>query len=142
MNHSTLATDNPLAGASREDLQSALFANLVLQQANMALMFLGKAPHPEKGELVIDLDAAQVFVEMLEMLEAKTKNNLAKPEEAMLRQSLMNVRLAFVEAADKAPATPAGAPASTAAAPPAQPSTAAQPPQADAEDRKKYVKKY
>jgi hypothetical protein len=40
---------------------------------------------------------AQMFIDQLEMLEAKTKNNLSKQEASLLRQSLTSVRLAFVE---------------------------------------------
>ena len=41
--------------ASREEMRSALFAQLVVQQTNMALMLLGQVPHPETGETVRDL---------------------------------------------------------------------------------------
>ena len=86
---------------SREDFMSALFANMVVQQTNMALIFLGKTAHPETGERVKDLEAAQMFIEQLEMLEAKTKGNLDKREEGLLKQSLMALRLAFVETVEQ-----------------------------------------
>ena len=38
------------ANATREDIISALFANMVIQQTNMAMMFLGLVPHPETGQ--------------------------------------------------------------------------------------------
>lgn len=41
--------------ARREDIISALFANMVIQQTNMAMMFLGLVPHPETGEQMQDL---------------------------------------------------------------------------------------
>jgi hypothetical protein len=71
---------------------------MVAQQANMALMLLGKLPHPETGEIVTDLETAQFFVEQLEMLAVKTKGNLTKPEEDLLKKSLAVLRMAFVEA--------------------------------------------
>lgn len=139
--------------ASREELMSALFANMVIQQTNMALIFLGKVPHPETGERVKDLEAAQMFIDQLEMLEAKTKGNLDKREEGLLKQSLMTLRMAFVEAVEHgetkstpktqpAPAT-AGAAATAAGEgeekkPSIDPGTAAE----DAESRKKFTKKY
>jgi hypothetical protein len=133
----------------REELMSALFANMVIQQTNMALIFLGKAPHPETGERVQDFEAAQVFIDQLEMLEAKTKGNLDKREEGLLKQSLMTLRMAFVEAVEKgtpAPqkeAAPAKPPtASTQSAEEKKPAVEASAAAAESERRKKFTKKY
>ena len=91
------------------EMQSALFAQLVMQQANMAFMLLGQTPHPETGKAVRDLEAAQLFISQLEMLETKTKGNLTRNEEQLLKQSLMSLRMAFVEAVNDP--TAAGNPA-------------------------------
>ncbi len=128
---------------------SGLFANMVLQQTSMALMFLGKTPHPQSGKTLNDPEAAQMFIDQLEMLEVKTKGNLTPEEAGLLRQSLMTVRMAFVEAvntASQAPAAPEPTPTASAppsAATPDQPATspAASPPAAE-ESRKKFTKKY
>jgi len=137
---------------SHDELQSALFAQLVVQQSNLALMLLGKGPHPESGQPVRDLEAAKLFIDQLEMLETKTRGNLNKEEAALLKQSLMALRMAFVEAVEspappakteEAPA-PAAAPETAAPAKP-EPQTA---PTADAgaageaESRKRYSKKF
>jgi hypothetical protein len=90
----------------REEMQSALFAQLVMQQSNLAMLLLGKLPHPESGKTMRDLDGAKLFIDQLEMLEAKTKGNLTQHEEAWLKQNLMSLRLAFVEAVE-APELPA-----------------------------------
>ena len=116
----------------RDDMMSALFAHMVTQQANLAMMLMGKVAHPESGKTVRDLEAAQLFIDQLEMLQVKTKGNLNKNEEALLKQSLMNLRLAFVEAADSAETQPAAAPA--------QPESPPQP--AQEESHKKFSKKY
>lgn len=83
---------------SPEEFLSALFVNLIMQQTNMALMFLGKAPHPETGEVVQDFDTAKYFIDQIEMLEAKTKGNLNRKEDQILKQSLTMLRMAYVEA--------------------------------------------
>jgi len=129
-----------------QDRMSALFANLIIQQTNLALMLLGRVPNPETGERVQDLDSARLLIDQLEMLEVKTKGNLDKREEQLLKQSLMTLRLAFVEAADAAPAEPPAAPQS-APRPPAPEAAAGATPQTDAgapeeEHRKKFSKKY
>ena len=150
--------EDTLANASREEIMSALIANMVIQQTNMAMMMLGRMAHPETGETFHDTEAARMFIDQLEMLEAKTKGNLTRQEEALLKQALTSLRMAFVEAADgassgapasaprteaqaqrpaqtPAPAEPAAAHAKTPAAPaPAEP--------APEESRKKFSKKY
>ena len=138
--------------AGRAELMAALFASMVVQQTNMALIFLGKTPHPETGERVQDLDAAQMFIDQLEMLEAKTKGNLDKREEGLLKESLMTLRMAFVEAVEGGSAaspSPKGSAAAAsdsdapkAAAEEKKPSTPAAAPAEDAESRKKFTKKY
>lgn len=134
------------AGAlSREDMQSALFAQLVMQQTNLALMLLGRMPHPQTGETVRDLDAAQMLIGQIEMLEAKTRGNLTADEGQLLKQSLMAVRMAFVEAVE-APAQPA-APAAAATSQPAAAENETAPAEsasaaAEEESRKRFSKKY
>ena len=93
------------APATAEETISALFANMVVQQTNMALVFLGKVPHPESGQKIPDLDAARMFIDQLEMLEVKTKGNLDKREEGLLKQSLTSLRMAFVEAVNEEPSS-------------------------------------
>jgi hypothetical protein len=93
------------ANSSEVPNVSALFGRLVMQQSNMAMMMLGKVAHPETGEVVQDLEAAKLFIDQLEMLEEKTKGNLNKEESTLLKQSLMALRLAFVEAVET-PAQP------------------------------------
>ena len=144
--HGSEAT--PLSG-SPEEMRSALFAHMVIQQSSMAMMLLGHTPHPETGKLLCDLEAARLFIDQLEMLEFKTKGNLNREEAALLKQSLMSLRMAFVEAVDSpsskpesqpghdsplAGSAPAPAPAAAEAASPAAP--------AEDESRKKFTKKY
>ena len=148
MNQPENPESHPNEELSREELMEALFANLVVQQSNMALMFLGKAPSPEDGQSIVDLDNAKLIIDQLEMLEAKTKGNLSKQEATLLQQTLMALRMGFVEAVNASEsasagtgsksAPPAGAPTPSAASAP----TGVPPPDADADSRKKFTKKY
>jgi len=109
------AVGNEFTGDNREEMHAALFAQMIMQQSNLALMLLGKVAHPETGKTLRDLDGAQLFIDQLEMLEAKTKGNLSLPESALLKQTLMSLRLAFVEAVNAPPAaTPESAKPATA----------------------------
>jgi len=146
MNDPEIPRDDPMANASREEIMSALFANMVIQQTNMAMMLLGKAPHPESGQTILDLDAARMFIDQLQMIEAKTRGNLSKQEEGLLKQALSTLRMTYVEEIDrKAPASieapaPAEPASQTPSAPP--PSKPAEVPSAAEESRKKFTKKY
>jgi hypothetical protein len=101
-------------------------------------MLLGKTAHPETGKVIRDLEAAKLFIDQLEMLEVKTRGNLSKEEAGLLKQGLMNLRLAFVEAVESAPA--AASAQTSAPTPPAQ--AAAPSPAPEEESRKKFSKKY
>ena len=131
--------EDDLSSASRDEIMSALFANMVVQQTNLALMLLGKVPNPETGQPMQDLDAAKMFIDQLEMLEAKTRGNLDRNEEKLLAQSLTSLRLAFVEAIE-APAAAEQSPPE-----PMRPSSApaaSTPSPSEEESRKKFSKKY
>src|SRR5580765_5031686 len=125
---------------NRKEIMSALFANMVVQQTNLALMLLGKVPNPETGQPMQDLDAAKMFIDQLEMLEAKTSGNLDKNEERLLAQSLTSLRLAFVEAIE-APAAAEQSPPEPMRPPSAAPAAQANAP-SEEESRKKFSKKY
>ncbi len=131
---------------SSSERQAMLFAHLVVELSNTAMMFLGRVPHPESGKPTKDLQAARLFIDQLEMLEAKTKGNLSKEESDLLKQTLMTLRLGFVEAVDSpAPKTePQPEPTATAAAGKSEAPKIERPAQAAAgeENRVKFSKKY
>ncbi len=143
MKDSDLAGDDS-ANATREQILSGLFANMVIQQSDMALMLLGKAPHPQTGQTVQDFEAAKMFIDQLEMLEAKTQGNLNKEEAKLLQQSLTGLRLAFVQAIESGTAASASVPSPSPPgnqSPKQEPAPDLQTPSAD-ESRKKFTKKY
>jgi hypothetical protein len=127
---------------TREEMMSALFANMVLQQTNLAMIFLGRVPHPETGEHMRDLERAQLLIDQLEMIEAKTKNNLSKQEEGILRQGLTALRMAYVEAVnEKEPVGTAEAAPKAEAKPDIETGTGRPAPEPE-DTRKKFSKKY
>jgi hypothetical protein len=142
MNDPHLSEAKPASG-SPEEMMSALFAHMVMQQSSMAMMLLGKTAHPETGKIIRDLEAAKFFIDQLEMLEFKTKGNLSQEEAALLKQSLMSLRMAFVESVDAPP--PAVSPAKPATPPagePAKPAATSTTTAGEDEHRTKFTKKY
>ena len=141
------STDSePVAGeASGEEGRSRLFAQFVLQQVHLAMLLLGKTPHPQTGRTMRDLDGARLLIDQLEMLEAKTRGNLDREEEQLLKQSLMSLRLMFVEAVESPASEPPPAAGQAAPAGPAEGRAAPAPETGaaeEAEPKKKFSKKY
>jgi hypothetical protein len=138
-----MSDDASMKNMSREEVMSALFANMVMQNTNMALMFLGRMPHPETGQTMHDVEGAKFFIDQLEMLEFKTKGNLDKQEESFLKQSLTALRLAFVETVNKNPNPEPNQPAKSEnqAVPPGNDSEP-KAESAEEESKKRFTKKY
>lgn len=121
---------------------------MVMQQSSMAMMLMGKTAHPETGQVVRDLEAAKFFIDILEMLEFKTQGNLDHAEAALLKQTLMSLRMAFVESVDAPPPPPIepgrepGAPpiGPAQSAEPSDPAAPSPPSSAEEEPRKKFTK--
>ena len=76
----------------------SLFHLLVLSLSNAALMGLGLMPDPESGGLMKNLDLAGHNIDLLCMLQAKTKGNLTAEESQLLEGLLYDLRLKYVEA--------------------------------------------
>jgi hypothetical protein len=73
------------------------FATFVLSLSHSALMHLGEAPHPETGNVEQNLALARQTIDLIAMLEDKTKGNLTGDEERLLGQILYDLRMRFVE---------------------------------------------
>jgi hypothetical protein len=128
------------------------FIEFVMMQAQNAALFLGQIPNPQTGEGEVNLELARMFIDQLAMIQEKTRGNLSSEEAAVLRNTLSNLQMAFVEvsqsgagggAAPRAqtqPSAPAqDAPKPTSATPEAPP---AEGPTAEGESRKKFSKSY
>lgn len=73
------------------------FATFVLSLSHSALLHLGEAPHPETGNVEKNLALARQTIDLIAMLEEKTKGNLTGDEERLLAQILYDLRMRFVE---------------------------------------------
>lgn len=78
-------------------LPQASFEELVRMLATQALMYLGAFPDPETGRRLVSLELAQFNIDMLTMVEEKTKGNLTDAEKTILTRMLYELRIQFVE---------------------------------------------
>ncbi|MDP2600753.1 MAG: DUF1844 domain-containing protein [Deltaproteobacteria bacterium] len=73
------------------------FGTFVLSLAAAAQVHLGAAPDPS-GKTEKNLDLAKQTIDLLALLEEKTKGNLTEEEAKILSQILTQLRLQYVEA--------------------------------------------
>jgi hypothetical protein len=83
--------------AGEEALPTLDFATFVLSLNHSALMHLGDAPHPSGEAPDLDLPLAHQTIDLLGLLEEKTKGNLTGDEERLLTHILFDLRMRFVE---------------------------------------------
>ncbi len=134
------------------------FVQFVMMQTQNIYYLLGRIPSPDGRAVPPNLEAAKLFIDQLEMVQEKTRNNLSPQESQILEEALKNPRLAFVEASGGTPASMmpspsmpdlpgedefADEPAPKAAAPKAEEAKPADAPAAEpAENKKKFTKSY
>jgi hypothetical protein len=77
------------------------FITFVLSLASSAAIHFGDLPDPGSGKTVEpDLEGAKQVIEILALLDEKTRGNLTAEERQVLEQVLYELRLRFVEASD------------------------------------------
>ena len=85
-----------------EPRQDIDFYTFVLSIGSSVLVHLGDAPHPETGKPgEKNLALAHQSIEILSMLEVKTRGNLSEEEGKLLDQLLLDLKLRYVEASKK-----------------------------------------
>lgn len=77
------------------------FSALILSLGTGALIHLGVAPDPVTNQVTINLELAKQNIEILSLLQQKTKGNLTADEAKLLESLLTEVRLRFVEKTTK-----------------------------------------
>lgn len=75
------------------------FLSFIYSMAMSAMMCLGEPIGQGAGAQALNLSHAQELIDILTMLEAKTKGNLTNEEETLLEEMLYTLRIKFVEKA-------------------------------------------
>ncbi len=82
-------------------LPSIDFTTLILSLSQTALVHLGEAPSPDGETPAANLPLARQTIDLLAVLQEKTKGNLDGEEERLLDQMLYDLRMRFVELSKK-----------------------------------------
>ncbi len=88
---------------NQDDRYTALFGGLITMFQTAALQQMGKVQNPATNAIERDLEQAGMSIDMLEMLQTKTKGNLKREEEDYLSTVLRDLKLNYVDELAKAP---------------------------------------
>jgi hypothetical protein len=91
----------PSGEATRKEaaaLPEVDFGTFVLSLGSSAIMHLGEFQHPDSGKVEKDLAMAKHTIDILSMLQARTKGNLNAQEEQLIESLLYDLRLRYVNA--------------------------------------------
>jgi cytoskeletal protein RodZ len=83
------------AAAAAADFPVASLEMLLMTHHTQAVMALGMMPDPMTGETSANKDAAKFHIDMLSVIEEKTKGNLTDEESEALNSILHQLRMAF-----------------------------------------------
>ncbi len=83
-------------------LPPATFESLVSTMATQALFSLGAIPDPRTGQRIVHLDLARHHIDMLNVIEEKTKGNLTDEESKMITTTTYELRSRYIQAASGA----------------------------------------
>ena len=81
--------------ATAGDFPVASLEMLLMTHHTQAVMALGMMPDPMTGETSANKDAAKFHIDMLSIIEEKTKGNLTDEESEALNSILHQLRMAF-----------------------------------------------
>ena len=79
------------------------FLNIIMVFATSCWQHLGKIPNQMTGKTSKDMMQAQIAIEILDMLNRKTKGNLTSEEEKLLLNTLTDLQLNYADEANKIP---------------------------------------
>ncbi len=131
------------------------FIEFIMMQAQNAALFLGQIPNPQTGQGEVNLELAKMFIDQLAMIQEKTRGNLSNEEAAVLKNTIANLQMAFVEVSQaqgggKAPEKSAppptpeeeASPTTSPSGEPQQEPETVTPASSESESRKKFTKSY
>lgn len=72
------------------------FSSFVISMGSSALMLMGEQLDPQQPSMPLNLPQAKEIIDLLSMLEEKTKGNLTPDEQVVVKDMLYALRMKFV----------------------------------------------
>jgi hypothetical protein len=95
----TAQSQETRTGQEAEPRLPPSFLSFVYSLGTSALMLLGESPGQEGAGVPQSLSHAQEIIDVLTILETKTKGNLTQDEETLLQEMLYTLRIKYVDKA-------------------------------------------
>lgn len=92
-----------MAAGTTQRVPPADFQTLVTMFSTQAMVALGLIPHPSSNKPEMQLELARHFIDLLEVVESKSKGNLDPNEAQLISSSLHYLRMSYVEQSRKEP---------------------------------------
>ena len=83
--------------SAEEAMPGIDFSTFILSLSHSALVHLGDAPDPESKSRRASLPLARQSIDLIALIESKTRGNLTGEEERLITQVLTDLRLRYVE---------------------------------------------
>ena len=93
------AAESPSTSHSSHEAPSLSFSTFILSLGTSALMLMGEQLSPENPALPVNLPQAKEIIDILRILEEKTKSNLTEEEASVLHDMLYTLQMKYVELA-------------------------------------------
>ncbi len=77
------------------------FASFIFSLGRSAFIHLGEEPDPVTEEKMVSLPLAKETIDIISLLEEKTRGNLTQDEEQLIKNILYALRMRYVEMASK-----------------------------------------
>lgn len=81
-----------------DELPQIDFSTFIISLSTQALFHLGEIANPQSGQNEVDIPVAKQMIDILGMLQEKTKNNLTPNETRLMGDILFDLRMKYVEA--------------------------------------------
>ena len=82
---------------TQDQQNELLFMQLVMMFQGMALQNLGKVMNPMTNQIERNLEQAKNMIDLLGMLDEKTKGNLNDNEQRLLEHALFELRMNYID---------------------------------------------
>jgi len=84
-------------GGAQGGLPPASFETLISTMVTQALFAMGAIPDPRTGQRIQHLDLARHHIDMLTVLDEKTRGNLSEEETNLLSGALYELRTRYIQ---------------------------------------------
>ena len=95
------AHSSPTPGTETGSGVPVTFSSFVISLGSSSLMLMGEQLDPQQPAMPVNLPQAKEIIDLLSVLDTKTKGNLSPEEQTVLRDMLYALRMKYVSLTSK-----------------------------------------